>query len=141
MGENGETRLLLTKIPFFREVIVSSFSCGECYYRNNELASAAPIQENGIKCTFKMTDTRDLQRNIVRSEHCTITIPELEFEIPVSQNSRGLFTTIEGLLQRSLQDIERDQPLRRIQAPEIGQQIDNFLEKAKRLTGLLDDSS
>lgn len=33
--ENGETRLLLTKIPFFKEIIVSSFYCDNCGYRNN----------------------------------------------------------------------------------------------------------
>lgn len=32
--ENGETRLLLTKIPFFREIIVSSFHCDKCGFRN-----------------------------------------------------------------------------------------------------------
>ena len=28
--QNGTTRLLLTKIPFFREVILMSFSCPHC---------------------------------------------------------------------------------------------------------------
>ena len=36
--ENGVTRLLLTKIPFYKEVIVSSFHCEHCGYQNNEVS-------------------------------------------------------------------------------------------------------
>ena len=139
--DNGDTRLLFTKIPFFREVILSSFSCVHCGYRNNELNSAAPIQDNGVQFTFQMKNRSDLQRNIVRSEHCSIVIPDLEFEIPTTSTGRGIFTTVEGLLRRSFEDIGRDQPVRRITDPEIAQQIDNFLEKAHRVTGLTEDEN
>ena len=36
--ENGTTRFLFTKIPFFKEIIVSSFQCEECGFRNNEVS-------------------------------------------------------------------------------------------------------
>ena len=35
--ENGQTRLLFTKIPFFREIIISSFDCEHCNSSNNEV--------------------------------------------------------------------------------------------------------
>jgi zinc finger protein len=35
--QNGETILLLTKIPFFKEMLIGSFSCDQCGYRNNEI--------------------------------------------------------------------------------------------------------
>lgn len=35
--ESGVTRMILTKIPFFREVIVSSFECDTCGWSNNEV--------------------------------------------------------------------------------------------------------
>lgn len=38
--EQGETRLLLTEIPFFKEIVVMSFSCPHCNYRNNEIQPA-----------------------------------------------------------------------------------------------------
>lgn len=42
------TRLLLTKIPFFREIIVSSFSCEHCGWNNTEIQSAGRIQDQGV---------------------------------------------------------------------------------------------
>ena len=35
--KNGETRFMYTKIPMFKEIILSSFSCEECGFRNNEV--------------------------------------------------------------------------------------------------------
>lgn len=46
------TRLLLTKIPFFREVIVSSFSCEHCGWNNTEIQSAGRIQDQGVRYTL-----------------------------------------------------------------------------------------
>jgi zinc finger protein len=42
--ENGITRLLLTTIPYFKEIVVSSFSCDHCGYRDTEIQSAGEIQ-------------------------------------------------------------------------------------------------
>ena len=35
--KNGKTRFMYTRIPFFREIILSSFSCDNCGNRNNEV--------------------------------------------------------------------------------------------------------
>src|SRR5690348_13100927 len=43
--ENGLTRILLTKIPHFKEVIIMAFECPHCHFRNNEIQSAGEIQE------------------------------------------------------------------------------------------------
>lgn len=37
--------MLLTKVPFFRDIILMSFSCPHCNYRNNEVQSATNIEE------------------------------------------------------------------------------------------------
>jgi len=42
--EQGVTRLLLTSIPFFREIIVMSFRCEHCGFSNNEIQSAGMIR-------------------------------------------------------------------------------------------------
>lgn len=42
--DNGVTRLLLTYIPYFKEVIIASFQCDHCGERNNEIQSAGEIQ-------------------------------------------------------------------------------------------------
>jgi len=43
-GEEGITSLLLTSIPFFREIIVMSFHCPHCGEKNNEIQSAGIIR-------------------------------------------------------------------------------------------------
>ena len=36
--EEGVTKFLLVTIPFFKQIIVSAFSCPHCHYSNNEVA-------------------------------------------------------------------------------------------------------
>lgn len=36
-GGEGTTRMLTTSVPFFRELILSSFECDDCYWKNNEV--------------------------------------------------------------------------------------------------------
>lgn len=37
--EQGITRLFLTSIPYFKEVVLMSFECPHCGYRNSEIQS------------------------------------------------------------------------------------------------------
>ena len=81
-----------------------------------------------------MTDRADLDRQMVKSEHCTVYIPEYQLQIPAG---RGQFTTVEGIIQDTIRDLGHDQPLRKIQHPELAQQLDAVIDK---LTVLIDDS-
>ena len=47
-GENGITTLLLAKIPHYREVILSSFKCESCQFRNNDIQSGGLVQNMGL---------------------------------------------------------------------------------------------
>lgn len=47
-GKNGETRLLLTSIPHFREVIIASFSCPHCGEKNDEIQFGGKYAEKGV---------------------------------------------------------------------------------------------
>jgi zinc finger protein ZPR1 len=60
----------------------------------------------------KVFDREDLDRQLVKANTCTVTIPEFELTIPAG---RGQLTTIEGLFRDVIQDLSADQPLRRIQ--------------------------
>ncbi len=42
--ESGTTRFLLTTIPYFKEIVVSSFMCDHCGYRDTEVQPAGEIQ-------------------------------------------------------------------------------------------------
>lgn len=52
----GVTKLLLTRIPFFREVIVGSFSCDHCGYTDSEINSAGRIQDKGVRIALQVSE-------------------------------------------------------------------------------------
>ncbi|KAF9899791.1 nucleolar zinc-finger protein [Linnemannia zychae] len=108
--ENGTTRLLLTRVPHFREVILMAFDCPHCGYRSNELQQANAIAVGGAIYTCQVSNRADLNRQIVKTDTATVKIPEIDFEIPAQ---RGHLTTIEGLLSTVIDDLESDQPVRK----------------------------
>nr|CAG4634805.1 EOG090X06TU [Alona affinis] len=146
-GEDGMTRLLLTKIPFYKEIILMSFECDHCGFKNNEIQSGDKVQEKGslIKCLI--STSQDLNRQVIKSDYATVKIPEIDFEIP-PQSKRGEITTVEGILSRSIAGLEQEQPVRKIVDPESAEKIDAFikvlldLKNLKRsFTIILDDPS
>lgn len=122
------TNLLLTSIPHFREIIIASFECPHCGARNNEVQFAGVISERGTNQKLKITQRQDLDRQLVKSDHCTVSIPEIELEIPPKG---GQLTTIEGLLSDITADLSANQPIRRATQPEVYEKIEALLEKVK----------
>ncbi|THU98623.1 zf-ZPR1-domain-containing protein [Dendrothele bispora CBS 962.96] len=134
-GEQGTTRMLLTSIPFFREVIIMSFQCEHCGWSNNEIQSAGSIRPEGTVYTCKILERSDLDRQIVRSPSCEIIIPEFQLTLPPS--TRGQLTTVEGLIRDVVADLSMDQPLRRIQDEESYNKIQALIDGLKEI--LADD--
>ncbi|XP_074832967.1 zinc finger protein ZPR1 isoform X1 [Carettochelys insculpta] len=144
---NGVTRLLLTKIPFFKEIIVSSFTCSSCAWSNTEIQSAGRIQEQGVRYTLMVTTRQDMNREVVKTDCATARIPELDFEIPAF-SQKGALTTIEGIIDRAVAGLEQDQPVRRAADKDVAGKIDAFIGKLKQLkevgssfTFIIDDPS
>ncbi|KAJ8670225.1 hypothetical protein QAD02_001484 [Eretmocerus hayati] len=130
--KDGETRIFLTKIPHFKDVMLMSFECQHCGYQNNEIQNAGKIEDKGIKIVLTVKSVSDLNRQVVKSDYTSICIPHLDFEIP-SQSQKGEVTTVEGIIDRSINGLESDQEHRRIENPEIAEQIEQFLKKLKAL--------
>ncbi|KAF0886169.1 zinc finger protein ZPR1 [Crocuta crocuta] len=144
---NGTTRLLLTKIPFFREIIVSSFSCEQCGWSNTEIHSAGRIQDQGVRYALTVRTQEDMNREVVKTDSATTRIPELDFEIPAF-SQKGALTTVEGLINRAIAGLEQDQPTRRANEEAVAERIDEFIIKLKELkqvaspfTLIIDDPS
>ncbi len=72
----------MVTIPMFKEVILISFYCENCGYKNSEVQFGGKISDFATKLTLKVTSMEDFRRDCVKSEHCTIIIPELDLEIP-----------------------------------------------------------
>ena len=79
-GENGVTTLLLAKIPHYREVILSSFYCEICGFRNNNIQSGGAIQDQGIQYkVLKIQSNSDLNIICVKFGPCNF---EHEYKNP-----------------------------------------------------------
>jgi zinc finger protein len=95
--ENGMTRFMIHKIPYFRELVIASFECEHCGERNNEVTFGGEIQVQGCAYQLEVTCERDLNRQIIKSDSATVTFPSLEFEIPAN-TQKGEISTIEGFI-------------------------------------------
>lgn len=109
-----------------------SFTCEHCGFENNEIKPGGEIEPNGCKITLRVTNERDLNRRIVKSDYTSVRFVELDFEIP-AQSQKGEITTIEGIIDRSIAGLEQDQPVRRVEHPEVAKQIDAFIETLRKL--------
>ena len=73
---------MYTKIPMFKEIILSSFYCENCGFRNNEVQFGGKLADYGCSYKLAVIDQDGLNRSVVKSEFAAIRIPELDFEIP-----------------------------------------------------------
>ncbi|XP_011191057.2 zinc finger protein ZPR1 [Zeugodacus cucurbitae] len=129
---SGRTRLLLTKIPFFKEIVLMSFKCEHCGYENSEIQSASEIQKKGVRIELTVQSAEDLNRRVVRSDYTSVSIPEVELEIP-SQSQKGDITTIEGIIDRTIRGLTQDQENRKQEHPDAAAEIEAYVEKLTSL--------
>ncbi|KAL9622557.1 MAG: hypothetical protein Q9160_003054 [Pyrenula sp. 1 TL-2023] len=123
--ENGVTRLRLVRIPYFREILVESFSC-DCGNRNSSTRFAGEIQELGCKYTFKVEHPNDLMRQVIRSESAAFKVEDLDIEMP---SGRGAISNVEGMICKIIDDLEMDQPSRKIETPRLHDTLEGMIEK------------
>ncbi|KAG5481912.1 hypothetical protein LSCM4_06991 [Leishmania orientalis] len=126
--ETGTTRLMITKIPHFKEIIVSSFECPHCSERNNEVTFGGTFGPKKVRYELEVKGRKDLDRQVVKSEFATVTIPELELEIP-PESQKGNLNTVEGILEQTYNGLQLQQPLRKIQHPDVYEKIEAFCAK------------
>lgn len=129
------TRILLTKIPFYKEVVLMSFACDHCGYQNNEIQPSGKIQTKGLRVELTVKVAKDLNRRVVKSDYSSVRIVELDFEIP-AKSQKGEVTTVEGIIERVITGLEQDQVVRRIEHPEAAEKIDEFMDKLRQLKEL-----
>lgn len=76
-----------------------STTCDKCGYKSNEVKTGGAIPEKGRRISLKVDDPEDLARDILKSETCGLTVPELHLDLTPGTLG-GRFTTIEGLLRQ-----------------------------------------
>ncbi|KAG8164081.1 hypothetical protein KVR01_005999 [Diaporthe batatas] len=128
--DNGITRLLLTKIPYFREIILMSFSCDHCGFKNSEIQAAGSVQPKGTHYELRLTSQADFARQIVKSDSATVKFIELDLEVPPG---KGQLTNVEGILTNIIDDLEFGQETRRQQSPEVYEKVAEIIAKGRSM--------
>ncbi|KAJ1855824.1 nucleolar zinc-finger protein [Coemansia sp. RSA 2703] len=127
--KNGTTKIMLTRIPHFKSIILLSFECPHCGLKNNEVQSGEALQEKGHRYELRCSTKADLSRQIVRNNSASVSIPDFDFTAPPATNS--MLTTAEGLISRFVEDLSMDQEQRKEVVPEVYAAIETLLEKLR----------
>lgn len=129
---NGTTRILNVRIPFFRDVILVSFECRSCGYKNNELQSGEPRKDYGEKIIINVTNKEDLNRQLIKTENASVHVNEIDFEIP-AQTQKGVITTIEGVIRTAHDNLRKYHAERISQTPDIAHQLEPILAALQKM--------
>jgi zinc finger protein ZPR1 len=99
------THMKMVNIPHFNKVVIMSTVCDECGYRSNEVKTGGEVPEKGRRITVTVSKPEDLSRDILKSESCSLSSPELSLSVEPGTMG-GRFTTIEGLLTQVRDDLK-----------------------------------
>ena len=75
------TKMHIMDIPYFKDVIIMATCCDSCGYKSNEVKSGGSISEKGRRIKLIVRDTEDFSRDILKSETCGLSIPEVDLEL------------------------------------------------------------
>lgn len=98
------TNMKMVRIPHFKEVVIMSTVCEHCGYRTNEVKTGGEVPERGRRITLRIERPEDLSRDILKSETCALSCPEISLSVEPGTLG-GRFTTVEGLLRQVRDDL------------------------------------
>jgi len=84
-------------IPHFEEVMIFATNCDECGYRTSDVKTGGAVPDMGRTITLKVLTVQDLSRDLLKSETCALSCPELGLHVEPGTLG-GRFTTVEGIL-------------------------------------------
>lgn len=125
--EQGKTKMLLRNIPFFKDIVIISFFCEHCQFKNHEFTPLTPLADQGVKLTLKVSKQEDLNRMIIANVNSVIYIPEIDFEVP--KIPKGLVSTIQGALNNFAEDLSYLQEQRKEAAPDVHAKVEETINK------------
>lgn len=120
----------MTRIPYFREIVIMSFDCPHCHFKNSEIQPAGEIQQRGVKFSLKVDRGEDLSRQIVKSDTAVFRVEDIDLEIPPG---RGQLTNVEGIITMVAQDLEQKQDERKEVIPEVYEKIESIIQTLKQM--------
>jgi len=127
---------LLTRIPYYKELVISSFDCPHCNYKNNQLDPAIEIKPQGVRMSLKIENKEDLDRYVITTDYTSIQVLDLDFEIP-PMSQRSQVTTVEGIIAKTVTNLSEQKKVIDLTHPEIASKMEvviNGLIGIKNLT-------
>jgi zinc finger protein len=103
-GKDAFLNIQLVSIPYFKEVYITAVVCEQCGYRMNDVKTGGEIPDKGQRIWLDVHGPADLRRDILKSETCSLKIPECNVEVQPGTMG-GRFTTVEGLLTQVRDDL------------------------------------
>lgn len=94
------------------------------------MKSAGQIQEKGSKYTLDVQNEDDFQRQVIRSDVSIFKVETLGIEMPKGESQ---LTTVEGVIQKIHQSLSSEQPLRKVQAPELHDALAPIIENLEKI--------
>jgi len=94
--------MCVTDVPHFKEVIIMSFTCDACGWRNVEVKGGGAVPPAGTLTELRYDPAapdadRDMTRDVIKSDTSAVEIPEIELLLEAGSLG-GMYTTVEGLL-------------------------------------------
>ena len=97
-GKEGVVEEFLYKIPFFGEVLLSTFKCPHCGYKHSDVTSLE--ESEPVQILYRIEKPGDERALFIKSSAATIKIPEVDIEVSPGLFSQGEITTVEGVITR-----------------------------------------
>ncbi len=85
-----------------------AMNCDSCGHKTNEIKTTSGVQKKGVRLCLHVRSVEDLSRDVLKSETCSVEIPELDLEGGMAALA-GRFTTVEGLLVATKNQVLRNQ--------------------------------
>lgn len=108
-GIEGEARMCIASIPFFKEIIIMAFTCERCGFRTTDIKHGGGMSDKATRIVFKVENEKDLNRDVFKSDSCVLAIPEVDFVLAPGSLG-GVYTTVEGLLDKIITNLEENNP-------------------------------
>ncbi|CAD8059830.1 unnamed protein product [Paramecium primaurelia] len=144
-GQDGINKMCKITIPFVRDLIIMSFSCNECGYRDTEIKGANGITPQGKMFRLYVNSQNDLKRNVFKSETASLQIPEIELEM-CTGTLGAVFTTTQGIISKVLDHLRdktpiynSDDPYRDNKLQKVFDQLQAFHDGTKSFTLIIRD--
>lgn len=108
-GEPGHNKMCTVTIPFVKNIIIMSFLCEFCGFKDAEVKGSNEITPKGKLFTLHVTNFNDLKRECFKSETASLTIPEIELEL-TNGSLGGVYSTVEGIIVEILNHLRDHNP-------------------------------